>query len=245
MRKIFIFCFLFTFTPLIFGEEIFISQPGDKEGKSCQAVRIKDTWFLTAAHCVADICNTSCEIEINIAGNILGTSQQNVSWYNEWRSNASYDIALINFKDAKIPGSFTAPTILIIDNSIKFTEPKIINRSLKIPFDMVDKAGTIMSINPVFYGPKSQIIFTRDLGLFHGLSGAGVFTDKGELIAITSATANKGQEVQFSVFSVFNEKVEEFLNGKGLSLYFKHVNLSDFRDITQNKEILISLDNNK
>ena len=95
------------------------------------------------------------------------------------------------------------------------------------------------------HNPNSKIIFTEDLGLFHGLSGAGVLTDTDELIAITSATAGKGNKIRFSVFPVFDEKVESFLVQNGLSLYFKHVNLSDFKDVTQNKEILISLDNNK
>ncbi|MBO4707217.1 MAG: trypsin-like serine protease [Elusimicrobiaceae bacterium] len=245
MRKIFIICIFCLSASFIFGEEIFVSEPGNTNGTSCQAVRIKDTWFLTAKHCT-DICNISCNVEVNIAGNIFKTSQQNVFWFkNRQGKNASYDIALIDFKNAKIPGSFKEPPIFIIDNSVRFSEPKIINRSLKIPFDINGNIGTVMSINPVFYGPKSQIIFTKDLGIFHGLSGAGVFTDKGELVAITSAAAGQGNNVRFSVFAAFDDKVKEFLSGKGLSLYFKHANSPDFKDITQDKEILISLDNDK
>ena len=242
MRKLFVCCLFCCLASFVLGESIFISKPGEKEGKSCQAVRIKDTWFLTAAHCVSDICNAECKIEMQIPGGLIETSQKNVSWLNEWRSNASYDIALINFKDAKIPGVFKEPQIVIIDNSVKFTEPKIINRSLSISFN----SGTINSWDNVFYGPLSKIIFTRDMGLFHGLSGAGVFTDKGELIAITSAAAGRGHEVRFSVFSVFNEKVESFLKQKGPALYFKHLSYKDFKDADEtDKEILISLDNNK
>lgn len=247
MKRIFVIFLFCLFTSFISGEEFFISKPSDKEGKSCQAVRIKDTWFLTAAHCVADICNISCNIEMLIQGEIIETSQKNVFWLNESRgNNASYDIALINFKDAKIPGKFEEPQILIVDNSIKFTEPKVINRILQIPFDIHGNIGSITSINPVFYGPKNKIIFTSDLGLFHGLSGAGVFTDKKELIAVTSATAEKGDNVRFSVFSVFDEKVESFLKQKLPTLYFKHTSSEDFKPVDESKfdkKILISLDN--
>ena len=248
MKKILAVLLLSFFSVLCMGEEIFISKPGDKEGKSCQAVRIKDNWFLTAAHCVADICNAECEVKMQIPGDIIETSQKNIYWFNERQgNNASYDIALMNFKDAKIPGKFKEPQILIVDNFIKFAEPKIIDRSLKIPFNLGGSVGEIASLNKIFYGPKSKIIFTADLGLFHGLSGAGVFTNNGELIAITSATAGRGDEIRFSVFSVFDERVESFLKSKIPSLYFKHVNRSDFTDVEKlkhNKEILISLDNN-
>lgn len=242
MKKLFLVYLFCLLAPFVLGEEFFVSKPNEKEGKYCQAVQIANTWFLTAAHCVADICNDACEIEMNIHSNIIKTSEKNVFWLNEWRSNASYDIALINFKDAKIPGVFKEPQIVIIDNSLKFTEPKMINRSLSIPFN----SGTINSWDNVFYGPLSKIIFTRDMGIFHGLSGAGVFTDRGELIAITSAAAGRGHEVRFSVFSVFNEKVESFLKQKGPALYFKHLSYKDFKDADEtDKEILISLDNNK
>lgn len=249
MRKIFIICLFCLFAPFIFGEEIFIYIPGEKEGKSCQAVRLKNTWFLTAAHCVEDICNTSCKIEIQIEGEITETSEKNVFWPNErHRNNASYDIALINFENAKVRKDFKEPQILIADNSIKFEEPKIFNRGLEIRYNFDNSLGGILSRDEVFYGPKSKIVFTKDLGLFHGLSGAGVFTDKGELIAITSATAGQGNDVKFSVFSVFDETVESFLRQKGPSLYFKHTTLADFKNIEnsrQDKKTLISLDNNK
>ena len=247
MRKIFIICFLFLFTQFVFGKEIFISEPGGKEGKSCQAVRIKDNWFLTAGHCVSDICNTACEIEMQVPGDIIKTTQQNVFWLYEKRGNkASYDIALINFEGAKIGEKFKEPQIIIADNSLNFTEPKIINRGLKIKYNFGNTAGGILSRNQIFYGPKSKIIFTEDLGLFHGLSGTGVFTDKGELIAITSATAGKGANAHFSVFAVFDENVESFLRSKIPSLYFKHIGKTDFKDTdNKDKEISISLDNDK
>lgn len=245
MRKILIVLLLSFLPAFSMGEEIFIAKPGDEEGKSCQAVQLKDTWFLTAAHCVTDVCNTACEVKMQISEDIIETSQKNVYWLNERQSNnASYDIALINFKNAKIPGKFKEPQILIVDNSVKLKEPKIIDRSLEIPFNFSGNIGEIASLNEIFYGPKSKIIFTADLGLFHGLSGAGVFTDKGELIAITSSTASKGNDIRFSVFSVFDDRVESFIKQKIPSLYFKHISQADFREVQQDKEILISLDNN-
>ena len=242
MRKIFLICLLFLFTPFVFGKEIFISEPGSKEGISCQAIRIKDNWFLTAGHCVSEICNISCDIKMQVPGGIIKTSQENVSWLYEKRGKASYDIGLINFINAKKDDSFKEPQIIIFDNSLKFTEPKILKKNLKIPFNL--NAATVR--NEIFYGPKNKIIFTKDLGLFHGLSGAGVFTDKAELIAITSATASKGNEGRFSVFSVFDERVESFLKQKEPSLHFKHITSADFRDLDnlkEDKKILISLDN--
>jgi len=247
MRKIFIICLLSLLAPFISGKEIFIYRPGDEEGKSCQAVRIKDNWFLTAAHCVSDICNTACKIKMQIAGEIIETSQKNVFWLNERRkNNASYDLALINFQGAKIREDFQEPQIIIADNSLKFNEPKILDRGLEINYNFGNVFGGILSRYEVFYGPKSKTIFTQDLGLFHGLSGAGVVTDKGELIAITSATAGRGNNARFSVFSVFDERVESFLRQKMPTLYFKRLSSSDFKDLTkskQDKEILISLDN--
>lgn len=249
MRKVFIFWLFCLFTICISGKEIFIFKPGDTEGKSCQAVQIKYGWYLTAAHCVADICNSKCKVQMQIHGDIAETYQKHVYWLNEKRGNkSSYDIALINFKDLKTEDFLKDLQILIIDNSVKLSEPKIINRSLEIPFNFGENEGKVLSRHEVFYGPKSKTIFTKDLGLFHGLSGAGVFTNKGELIAITSATAGKGTEARFSVFSVFDERVESFLKQKIPTLYFKHISPSDFKEssnLFEDKEILISLDNNK
>lgn len=249
MRKIFIVCFLSLLTPFVCGKEIFISNQGNKEGKSCQAVRIKDNWFLTAAHCVADMCNTSCKVEMQIGIDIIETSEKNVFWLNEGRgNNASYDIALINFEGAKIDGGFKEPQIFIVDNSLRFTEPKILDRNLEIRYNFGNSAGGILSRHAIFYGPKSKIVFTQNLGLFHGLSGAGVFTNNNELVAVTSATAGRGDSAMFSVFSVFDERVENFLRQKIPALYFKHARITDFKDTGssgQDKETLISLDNNK
>ena len=246
MKKLFIICLFCAITPLVFGREIFISKPGDKEVKSCQAVQIANTWFLTAAHCVTDICNDTCKIEMQIYDDIIETSQKNVYWPNEWRSNSSYDIALINFQNKEIAKGFKELQIIIIDNSVKFDEPKIIDRELEVRYNFGGTFSGILSRYDVFYGPKSKIIFTKDLGLFHGLSGAGVFTNRGELIAITSAVAGRGNNAHFSVFSVFDEKVESFLRQKIPTLYFKHLSSKDFRDVDNSgKEILISLDNNK
>ncbi len=247
MKKLFLVYLFCLLAPFVLGEEFFVSKPNEKEGKYCQAVQVANTWFLTAAHCVADICNDACEIEMNIHSNIIKTSEKNVFWLNSKRiGNSSYDIALINFDSAKTSPDFKEHQILIVDNSINISEPKILNRSLNIPFNIRGNVGEILSINDVFYGPKSRIIFTKDLGIFHGLSGAGVFTNKGELIAVTSAVAGRGSEARFSVFSVFDEKVKSFLKQRIPSLYFKHLSSKDFKDAdTSDKEILISLDNNK
>ena len=37
-----------------------------RNGMSCQATRINDRWFVTAAHCVKDVCRNSCRIEMDL-----------------------------------------------------------------------------------------------------------------------------------------------------------------------------------
>lgn len=49
--------------------EIRLSRPGGAAAQNsakCQAVRVDREWFLTAAHCVAQMCKESCDIDIRL-----------------------------------------------------------------------------------------------------------------------------------------------------------------------------------
>lgn len=241
MRKIFIFIIFCLLTPLVFGVEIFIHDPNQKEGSMCQAVRIKDGWFMTAAHCVLSVCKfSSCKAEIP-----PGLKTTKIYWHNEAKSdNSSYDIALINFENKELP-TFREPKILIIKNN-NFDKPEMLNKRLRIDYSFGVAAGQISSQTPVFYGPKKKIIYTGEMGLFHGLSGAGVITDGGELISIVSAIAGQGANGKFSVFSVFDEKVESFLRSHITGLTFTTLSKKDFMDVDEKtNEEVFSLDNSK
>ena len=244
MKKFLIFLICSLFTPLLFGYEVFVHQPGKKDGAMCQAVRIKDGWFMTAAHCVLPQCQfADCKAEIPPG---IETPKQNIYFFNEAQTNnARYDIALINFNTVNKLPFFREQKILIIKNA-NFNEPKILNKRLRIYFSLGNNAGQISSQGTVFYGPKHKIIYTGEFGLFHGLSGAGVMTDNGELISIVSAVAGQGGSAKFSVFSVFDERVESFLRSKIPGLTFTYLDQNDFieADEKANKEAF-SLDNSK
>ena len=45
--------------------EYFISMPG-KQGSKCQATRIAPHWFVTAAHCVKELCAKQCSLKMDL-----------------------------------------------------------------------------------------------------------------------------------------------------------------------------------
>lgn len=242
MRKLsvfFIFCFC---APLLFGIEIFVHKTNEKTGSSCQAVRLKDNWFMTAAHCVKPHCeHSSCEAEIPFGK----TDKSNISWYYKAKTDKTYyDIALVNFKDITDLSSFNPPNILILDN-ISAETPKVLKRSLSVVYSKMLKPGQLNSGGYVFYGPKNKIIFTKEFGVFHGVSGAGVFTDKNELISVVSGVTGQGGSAEYSVFSVFDGEVRDFLKSHVRGLNFTYLNSKDLYEIPeQEKEKAYSLDNN-
>lgn len=242
MRKLSVFFILCFFAPLLFGMEIFVHKTNEKTGSSCQAVRLKDNWFMTAAHCVKPYCeHSSCEAEIPIIGK---TTKDNIHWLDKAQTNKTYyDIAIINFKDVKGLPSFNAPTILIVKDMGDLT-PKVLNRSLSVFYSQMGAPGQLNSGRYLFYGPKSKIIFTKEFGLFHGISGAGVFTNKNELISVVSGVTGQDGNAEYSVFSVFDGEVKNFLSPI-LGLNFTYLNSKDLYEIPeQEKEKAYSLDNN-
>lgn len=242
MRKFFVFFILCLIAPSLFAIEIFVHKTNEKKGAMCQAVRIKDNWFMTAAHCVLPYCeNSPCEAEIPLGK----TTKENISWPDKAKTSRTYyDIALINFKDVKGLPAFTEPSVLIIKES-DISTPQSLNRNLVINFYLGGQGGQIQSAGQLFYGPKNKIIFTREFGLFHGISGAGVLTNKNELISLVSGVAGQGSRGEFSVFPVFDEYVKGFLESKNLFLNYTYLNKKDFSEVPdQYKEKVYSLDNN-
>ena len=254
MKKIFILSLFCLLAPSIFGVEIFVHKIGEKKGFMCQAVRLKDNWFLTAAHCVVPYCDGyNCEAEIPLPnGNVIKAAKQDISWLNDAKINKTYyDIALIKFDTSKYSLPAYNPVTVLIIKDFNFDTPKILKRSLEITFSSVGEAGQILSRSPVLYGPNNKIIFTEEMGLFHGVSGAGVMTNKvsslgvRELISVVSGVASNGGAIKFSVFSVFDEKVKDFLRPvSGLS--FSYLTANDFSEVGERyKEAALSLDNTK
>ena len=239
MKRIIILSMLCLLTVSVFAEQIFISKTGSKEGSMCQAVRIKDAWFLTAAHCVMPYCqNSVCTAEMPAGNEIITAKKQNIFWLNKSKANKSYyDIALINFEEYKSKlSSFSEPTVLIIKN-LDFDIPQNLNRTF---LDI----GQLRSVGPVIYGPKNKIVFTDEFGLLHGLSGAGVMTNKGELISVVSAVASNSGEKRFSVFSVFDGEVESFFRSHIGFISFVYANKKDFSELDEaRKKYAVSLDN--
>jgi len=243
MRKLFLFCIFCCAAPLIFGMEIFVHSGNNNTGSLCQAVQIADTWFMTAAHCVVPYCaSSSCEVEIP-TGKVTG---KDVHWLNKAQTNKTYyDIAVINFKGVQGLPSGNYPSIVIVkDNDI--TEPKTLNKSLSVSYSGGVGEGKINSFGPLFYGPKNKIIYTKEFGLIHGVSGAGVFSGYNELISVVSGIAGQDSNAEFSVFSVFDEEVKRFLNSNNIpGLRFTYLDKKDFSSVTeQYKEKVYSLDNN-
>ena len=53
-----------------------------KNGMKCQATRINSRWFVTAAHCVKDICRKSCTIEMDLLDSAV--SVKATEWHNTY-----------------------------------------------------------------------------------------------------------------------------------------------------------------
>lgn len=290
MKKYFIFLFASTLfltmnTALDAASvyEIFINKQDSISGSKCQAVRLNDTWFLTAAHCVLPSCESKCEVRTTLISNnmfeiALETKHNSLGKKAVYthpkakENNSSYDIALINFEDnnsnfiykdtsytytreqfLKIYTSqadialekaqkFTnPPTILLIKNSPNLTLPKILKRNLIVDSIWGADVSSLHSRDTVFYSPKNKFIYTRNFGIKQGISGSGVFTDKNELVAVVSSVTNtertilsenKTEQVNFSVFSTFDEETENFLR-KVPYLSFKNAYYTDFLPVDE------------
>jgi len=89
--------------------EINVHKDGAESMEKCQAVRLNKNWFITAAHCVTPICDSSCaiqarllikdgyemDIEVNHSSSRPAVFKHERAAVN--KNEAAYDIALINF----------------------------------------------------------------------------------------------------------------------------------------------------
>jgi hypothetical protein len=130
------------------------------------------------------------------------------------QKNAAYDIALLYFppKDSKfifkdpsrnmwisektflnrIPNfnvyhraanGTNIPPILAINSKTH----KMLRRSISVVSIWDGKRAVLNTKKPVFYSPKMHYLYTENFGIRQGISGSGVMTNTGELVAIVSA----------------------------------------------------------
>ncbi len=84
------------------------------EGYKCQATRIGWRWFVTAAHCVRNICKNGCQIEMDLldqSTTVLATVQHTpknpaVFVYPETNSFVDHDFALIRLDVDRAPKGY-------------------------------------------------------------------------------------------------------------------------------------------
>ena len=96
--------------------EINLNKHGSKDIVKCQAVRLAKNWFITAAHCVKDVCAENCSLQArlmvgdNYEADFTTTQSKKLSkkifTFSKTQINSGqtlYDIALIYFtpKDTK------------------------------------------------------------------------------------------------------------------------------------------------
>jgi hypothetical protein len=70
--------------------------------------------------------------------------------------------------------------------------PKILNRTIKVPSIWDGRRVALSSTDTVYYSPAARFLYTQNFGIRQGISGSGVMTDTGELVAIVSSVANIG-----------------------------------------------------
>ena len=138
--------------------------------------------------------------------------------------------------------------------SLKTQTPKVLNRSLAVASVWNYNKEILSSRDYVFFSPKHNFLYTPNFGIRQGISGSGVITSTGELVAIVSAVAHTrrtityGQssttkDMDFSMFSTFDDSVLSFLREHvpGLEIrqagfnYFSVVP-DEYRALTQNME---------
>ncbi len=96
----------------------FVSEESKKQDKNknyfhsikCQAVRLSKSWFITAAHCIENVCDNGCDFQTrlvvgkNYEMDIISHSSPQKPQvfihpnYNNQKNMSTYDIALIQFK---------------------------------------------------------------------------------------------------------------------------------------------------
>lgn len=154
----------------------------------------------------------------------------------------------LEFKEAIDGVNF--PTIL----ELKTKTPKVLNRILAVASVWDGQKEILNSEDYVFYSPSNNYIYTNNFGIRQGISGSGVMTNTGELIGIVSAVAHmqrtitmngtsQSYDIDFSMFSTFDDSVLSFLrfhipglNIKKAGFDYFAVVPEEYRALTENVE---------
>ena len=132
------------------------------------------------------------------------------------------------------------PTIL----ELKPESPKVLNKSLAVASVWAYKKDILSSEDYVFFSPKKHMLYTSNFGIRQGISGSGVMTSTGELVGIVSAVAHtrrtitdgitaQSKDIDFSMFSTFDDSVLSFLKSHIPGLPVRKSQFSDFRVVPE------------
>ena len=138
--------------------------------------------------------------------------------------------------------------------SLKTQTPKLLNRALAVASVWDYNKEILSSEDYVFFSPKHNFLYTSNFGIRQGISGSGVITSSGELVAVVSAIAHtrrtlnteggtKIKDIDFSMFSTFDNSVLSFLKSHIPGLKVKQADFNyfavvpdEYRALTQNME---------
>lgn len=240
--------------------EINFNRHGEKNINKCQAVRLDEYWFLTAAHCVENACRDNCSFQARlIVGpnyeadmTVTHTPQSPKIFKHEKakldKRSSSYDLALLYFKpsetkvvykDMSIRRALTEeqflqripneslyykavkgtniPNLLIVNEK----EGKELNRSISAISIWDGKREVLDAKDSLVYSPQQKLFFTKNFGIIKGISGSGVMTNTGELVAIVSAIGSVGiynkktkkyDPLSIVYLSAFDQEVVDFIH---------------------------------
>ncbi len=94
--------------------EINFNRHGENNINKCQAVRLQEYWFLTAAHCVENACRDNCSFQARLivgpnyeADMTITHTPKSPKIYKHSKAkidkmSSSYDLALLHFKPSPL-----------------------------------------------------------------------------------------------------------------------------------------------
>lgn len=139
---------------------------------------------------------------------------------------------------------------------LKTETPKILKRILAVASVWDYDKNILSSYDYVFFSPAKNWLYTDNFGIRQGISGSGVMAGTGELVAIVSAVAHmqrtisdgytsQKKDVNFSMFSTFDDSVLSFLKSHIPGLTVKKAGFNyfgvvpdEYRAMTDNVEAM-------